>query len=387
MKTDGPTGCLRDLLAAKESAPTQGLAGLGLVMDAAAKAHMYLEPGQDVHPAYTVFASPVAPMIETDAFLKWLDDKLPCSGESFMLAWVLMQRAGVPITRLTLHRLIVAALVVAMKARDDVCYANVTVERATSMPKGSICTLETALLEAIGWRCYVAPEEYSALLAQCLEEERAVEAESAKAGAPLPPPRRFCTTTFTLTREAAHESVGLLFIDTRIVGVVPNGACDRAGMKRGMVLKTVNGKPVAWHHEVAAAINLAGATIDLEIFPVEAPPSPAAQPWLGGSSVSPSSSSSQDPVWNVHSTSSPYTPSSPTFAYDEFSPRAATPVHCERAYGNYEQPVHDSQYCYQQPASEIPAPAAHVTHQPYACDEYSYDYAAPHCAVRLEAAF
>jgi hypothetical protein len=89
-----------------------------------------------------------------------------CTPECFLFALAYIRRAaakGFPISELTVHRLLITAVVVAVKVRDDRRYKLVHYARIGGVDVGDLCTMELQfLMNIIDFRADVSVDEYFA---------------------------------------------------------------------------------------------------------------------------------------------------------------------------------------------------------------------------------
>ena len=131
-----------------------------------------------------------------------------CSLSSFVSAGLYLRRSRVPLTRRNQHRLVLAALVVAVKASDDAFYANSFYATVGGVSPHEMNILEAAFLAATEWELYVSCAEYEgALTAWAAAATRCGSAASV-----APAPAQACM--------AAHAAEG------RAVGVSLFGSLD-----------------------------------------------------------------------------------------------------------------------------------------------------------------
>ena len=113
----------------------------------------------------TVFHSSTIPTVSLEAFCKSLlaTPSMPCDSITSTIAVVLMmryeERSEIPVTRLMIHRLLIAAAQVAAKAHQDFIPTSGFVARATGLQTREVNRLELALLDAVDWQVNVARDD------------------------------------------------------------------------------------------------------------------------------------------------------------------------------------------------------------------------------------
>ena len=179
-----------------------------------------------------VFDSQHVPDIPLEHYLEsW--KRSGCSTECFIFVAIYISRCSYPVTPSSIHRLVLAALVVACKFRDDFCYSNVVYANLGGVSLHEMNRLEAALLLSCGWNMEVSPQQFTETLALCQEEELKMKNTSVLM------PSQF-TSVLNVVRSDQKESLGLLFDGTRVVGVVPGSPAHRAGMQRNTIIVSVN---------------------------------------------------------------------------------------------------------------------------------------------------
>eukprot|EP01063_Lacrimia_lanifica_P028632 TRINITY_DN4215_c0_g2_i1.p1 TRINITY_DN4215_c0_g2~~TRINITY_DN4215_c0_g2_i1.p1 ORF type:complete len:288 (+),score=86.20 TRINITY_DN4215_c0_g2_i1:54-917(+) len=195
--------------------------------------------------------------------------RMHCSVASFMTAVVLLRRARLAVTEATLARTYMTALSVAVKWQDDSFCGNTAVAEVLGVSLKVMKQMEIAFLKAIDFECQVKEHEYALALSTCMEYERTAHLSLGLGGEPV---RYYQKTRFAVRRTAA--SIGLLFKDSRIIGVVPRSASEAAGLSYGMVIKAINGRSISTQADVAEAIRTSAADILIDIYPTNAPCAP-----------------------------------------------------------------------------------------------------------------
>eukprot|EP01062_Namystynia_karyoxenos_P016538 TRINITY_DN1603_c1_g1_i1.p1 TRINITY_DN1603_c1_g1~~TRINITY_DN1603_c1_g1_i1.p1 ORF type:complete len:263 (+),score=106.50 TRINITY_DN1603_c1_g1_i1:92-790(+) len=84
-----------------------------------------------------------------------------------LVAYIYMHRCGIPLTPLTKHRMMLAALLLAVKARNDKFYSNAYYAAVGGVAIEEINRLERAMILALDWRMEVSPEQLDAAEKRC----------------------------------------------------------------------------------------------------------------------------------------------------------------------------------------------------------------------------
>eukprot|EP01064_Diplonema_japonicum_P025141 TRINITY_DN36134_c0_g1_i1.p2 TRINITY_DN36134_c0_g1~~TRINITY_DN36134_c0_g1_i1.p2 ORF type:complete len:123 (-),score=28.04 TRINITY_DN36134_c0_g1_i1:6-335(-) len=71
-----------------------------------------------------VFSSASVPEIGLAEYVRWWDSQIKCSKECYAWAVVLIARSKLVVCSSTVHRILLAALVMAVKYRDDMYFSN-----------------------------------------------------------------------------------------------------------------------------------------------------------------------------------------------------------------------------------------------------------------------
>lgn len=110
------------------------------------------------------FHSSRAPSISIHDYLKRLRKYFFCSDECFVHALVYIDRIGkndsIMVCDLTVHRLLMIAVMIAAKFHDDEFYANAYYGKAGGMTLREVNVLEVMMLKELNWRTLVPVEEY-----------------------------------------------------------------------------------------------------------------------------------------------------------------------------------------------------------------------------------
>jgi hypothetical protein len=114
----------------------------------------------------TKFHSARVPSITMPDYFKRIAKYGHCSAECHIIALIYIDRhvraRDVPITFRNVHRLVIVAVMIAAKLRDDVYYSNAYYASIGGVSNREINELEVELLCSINWETYVSFEEYHA---------------------------------------------------------------------------------------------------------------------------------------------------------------------------------------------------------------------------------
>lgn len=160
------------------------------------------QAGSEAYPASstTVFHALDAPAIGVVAYMERLAHYSYCSPPVLLMAYRYMERVagavaegtpGVAADELTVHRLMIASVVVAAKTHDDDFLSNHHYALVGGLPLDELNALEVGLLQLLGWRTTVSEEEFADVdmrVAAVVEEIE--DAAAATAAASSPPPVR-----------------------------------------------------------------------------------------------------------------------------------------------------------------------------------------------------
>uniref|UniRef100_A0A6T9AUW3 Cyclin n=1 Tax=Noctiluca scintillans TaxID=2966 RepID=A0A6T9AUW3_NOCSC len=114
----------------------------------------------------TRFHSVRPPQMSIHEYLARISKYFQCSSECFVLCLVYIDRIvklhpEFTICSLNIHRLLVTAVMLAVKFFDDVYYSNAYYAKVGGVKLKEVNTLEAQFLQLIDWRLHVTPQEYS----------------------------------------------------------------------------------------------------------------------------------------------------------------------------------------------------------------------------------
>eukprot|EP00756_Hemistasia_phaeocysticola_P029636 Hpha_TRINITY_DN16243_c0_g4::TRINITY_DN16243_c0_g4_i1::g.14681::m.14681 len=149
---------------------------------AAALDHALLTPQQCRGPVTVFEADPEHP--PQIALSNYLDRWAHHSGagqEVLVVALAYVQRSGIALNSLTVHRLLLAALVLAAKYRNDEFYTNTYYGVVGGVSLEEVNRLEIALLEKIDWKLGLSSEEFDGLCDKLLGKSSMLELQPGSA--------------------------------------------------------------------------------------------------------------------------------------------------------------------------------------------------------------
>jgi len=106
----------------------------------------------------------VPPLTITD-YLKRIHKHFFCSDECFVMALVLIDRASkthpsMTVCDLTVHRLLITAVMIAAKFHDDLYYSNGYYAKVGGLGVKEANLLESNFLKLLDWKVHVTKQEY-----------------------------------------------------------------------------------------------------------------------------------------------------------------------------------------------------------------------------------
>lgn len=116
-----------------------------------------------------------APSISVKSYLERIAKYARCSGECFVLALIyidrLIQKSNCVITSLSVHRILMTSVLLAIKFYDDHYYTNSYYAKIGGMPTKEINLLEVEFLRLVNFTLYVEPHEYQEYHSQLCPRE------------------------------------------------------------------------------------------------------------------------------------------------------------------------------------------------------------------------
>lgn len=121
-----------------------------------------------------------APSISVKSYLERIARYANCSGECFVLALVymdrLIQRSYCVITSLSVHRILITSVMLAVKFFDDHYYPNSYYAKIGGVSTNEMNLLELEFLRFVSFSLYVDPREYEEYLFQLCPRDTASDA-------------------------------------------------------------------------------------------------------------------------------------------------------------------------------------------------------------------
>jgi hypothetical protein len=119
----------------------------------------------DSQPQLSLFHCVEAPSFTAHAYIERLCKYFLCSEECFVLALVYIDRISkkdpsLNVSALTLHRLMLTATLIAVKAHDDVYYPNTYYAKVGGLRVQELNAMEASMLRVLDWNIFVPVEEY-----------------------------------------------------------------------------------------------------------------------------------------------------------------------------------------------------------------------------------
>merc|ERR1712194_425067 len=127
------------------------------------------------HPYAREFHVPTQANYSIQEYFKRLNRYFHCSKESFLLAFIYIDRAitqnrnSLGLCYANVHRLSLAAITIACKYWDDIYYSNAHYARVGGLSVKELNNLEYCMLKMLDYKLYVDPDEYKGYLSM-LEE-------------------------------------------------------------------------------------------------------------------------------------------------------------------------------------------------------------------------
>lgn len=124
------------------------------------------------------FFSPRQPRISLKTYLRHhIQKHCKCSDECFVLALVYISRItkmepSITVCKLSVHRLLFFAVLLAIKFHDDERYSNRYYAKVGGMPIKEVNMLELNFLKFLHWKTVVQPDEYAFHLRLILQASR-----------------------------------------------------------------------------------------------------------------------------------------------------------------------------------------------------------------------
>lgn len=147
-----------------EESKGDSLEGSRLVM-ALTQILMYLTAQGGPTQRSTTFHASRAPHLGLSEYLGRISEYFECSDQCYVIALVYMDRVikthpDFVLNNLSVHRFLLASMVVASKFQDDAHHANVYYARIGGVSPKSLNHMEQELLHLIDWQLYISSDEY-----------------------------------------------------------------------------------------------------------------------------------------------------------------------------------------------------------------------------------
>lgn len=173
--------------AAREDEPPPVLSVLARLLQQMMGAH----PERPQAPA-SLFCGLRAPAICLSSYLERIFKYANCSPACYVFAFIYLERLlendpHLRITSLSVHRLLVTAVLVAAKFLDDSYFNNAYYSKVGGISLGEINALEVEFLTRLSFRLHVLPEQFEAVCARLCSELTTDDAAAADAAAEAAP--------------------------------------------------------------------------------------------------------------------------------------------------------------------------------------------------------
>jgi len=127
-------------------------------------------------PQKTAFHSCRVPPISVADYVARISRYSKCSPECCAIALVYMDRflvaTSTPLTLFNVHRMILIAVMIAAKLRDDIYFSNGYYGSIGGIPREEVNRLEVAFLATLDWKLWVEPLDYWDYLEQSVLKVR-----------------------------------------------------------------------------------------------------------------------------------------------------------------------------------------------------------------------
>ncbi|KPI83081.1 CYC2-like protein putative (CYC7) [Leptomonas seymouri] len=127
-----------------------------------------IPPPNDKFPSHDFFCATRTPPISIEKYTDHLITYMHCSPEVFMFALAYLRRlvlAGFPVHSRSIHRLLLTAVLVALKCRDDLYYHVSFYAKVGGVTPKDLCIMEIRFLsDLIHFECEVSVAEYQTVV-------------------------------------------------------------------------------------------------------------------------------------------------------------------------------------------------------------------------------
>jgi hypothetical protein len=115
---------------------------------------------EDARDSVTKFCALTPPAISVRSYLERIGQYADCSPGCFVLSMVYIDRLGMRLSPLNVHRLLITAVCVASKFLDDSFYPNSFYAQLGGIPLEELNRLEVEFLFSLNFSLHVSPSEY-----------------------------------------------------------------------------------------------------------------------------------------------------------------------------------------------------------------------------------
>ena len=166
--------------------------------------HCAANDNAQTSPLRTSFHSCRVPPISISDYVSRIQRYSKCSPECLVLALVYIDRflreTKTSLSFFNAHRLILIAVMVAAKLRDDIYYSNGYYGHIGGIPREEVNKLELTFLTTCDWTLWVDPELFRAYVQNSM---RKIQLKPTPLGAGLPIPAQ-CLAPFSVPSRNAH---------------------------------------------------------------------------------------------------------------------------------------------------------------------------------------
>ncbi|KAI0566336.1 Cyclin [Gracilaria domingensis] len=162
-------------LPSQPMSPLLPLPTISFITALTAAIHSRLQPDPPFFPSscepLSAFFSVAMPSISTHEYVERLVRYADCSNSAFVLMLIyidrVIQSGSIQFVRHSMHRVLLAALTVAVKNTDDIAASSTHYARVGGVPTvAEMNRLELLFLTNMQYKCFVAPEQYAAYVSQ-----------------------------------------------------------------------------------------------------------------------------------------------------------------------------------------------------------------------------
>ncbi|CAE8622291.1 unnamed protein product, partial [Polarella glacialis] len=126
--------------------------------------------------------------VSVELYFRRIRSYFSCSSECYVLALLYIDRLiklhpGITVSKLSVHRLLITAMVVAAKFQDDVFFTNAHYAKIGGLRVDELNALERRFCQLLDWRLFVKPGEFELYRKIVLKAAAACSAQTAAAAA------------------------------------------------------------------------------------------------------------------------------------------------------------------------------------------------------------